>query len=278
MNWYRRAFGAHYPLLYRHRDEAEARLCLETLPRLAPLGEGPVLDLACGDGRHLAPLASRGQPAVGLDLSPPLLAGACERRAACGGSWHLVRGDMRQLPFASGSFTAVLSLFTSFGYFGGLAAHVGLMDEIARVLRPQGHWFLDYLNCRRVALELVGGQPRIRERETGPLLVRETQRLAVDPPRVIKEVLVRPRHGREFEAALLDVTADGLRYAEEVALFHLGALEKLAAACGLQRVAAAGDYDGCPLERGTSPRWLIVFQRAQRRDRPESRRGEELRT
>ncbi len=32
--WYASAFGAHYPLLYRHRDETEARRCLQLLRQL----------------------------------------------------------------------------------------------------------------------------------------------------------------------------------------------------------------------------------------------------
>jgi SAM-dependent methyltransferase len=270
MSWYERAFGAHYPLLYEHRNEADAWRCLETLRRLAPLGPAPVLDLACGEGRHLARLAELGTGAIGLDLSPALLAGAWRRRAETGGAWPLVRGDMRELPFRDGIFSAVLSLFTSFGYFGGLAAHLGLMREVARVLRPDGHWILDYLNCQCVAAELVGGQPRVRVREAGPLTVRESRRLAVDPPRVIKEVLIRPRRGQEVEAALLDVPSEGLRYTEEVALFHLGGIQRLAADCGLSLVASAGSYDGDPLVRDRSPRWLLVFGRAGAESGPAS--------
>ena len=71
--WYETAFAAHYPLLYQHRDEAEARHCVDLLPRLAPLGEGTILDLGCGGGRHLELIAARGGRAVGLDLSADLL-------------------------------------------------------------------------------------------------------------------------------------------------------------------------------------------------------------
>ena len=54
--WFATAFGAHYPLLYRHRDADEAARAVALLPTLAPLHE-PILDLGCGDGRHLALLA-----------------------------------------------------------------------------------------------------------------------------------------------------------------------------------------------------------------------------
>jgi SAM-dependent methyltransferase len=259
--WYATAFGAHYPLLYRHRDAAEAQRCLDLLPRLAPFGAGPVLDLGCGQGRHLALLTERGVRAVGLDLSPHLLtiARALTPRPS------LVRGDMRALGLGAGNFTAVFSLFTAFGYFGAAAAHAPVVAEIARVLRPGGHWYLDFLNSRRVAAELAAG-PRTTEREQGPLRVRETRRLAAAPVRVVKEVSLAPLPGRDDDAAAWGVPLPGVSYTEEVALLTLAELDGLAAAAGLRRVAAAGDYDGAPLAEDC-PRWLLVY----RRDGKESR-------
>ena len=74
-----------------------------------------LLDLCCGQGRHAVPLARLGLRVTGLDLSRPLLARAAA--AADGGPpVGLVAADMRRLPFADGSFDAVLNLFNSFGY------------------------------------------------------------------------------------------------------------------------------------------------------------------
>lgn len=253
--WYASAFGAHYPLLYRHRDAAEAERCLDLMPRLAPLGDGPVLDLGCGQGRHLALLARRGVRAVGLDLSPQLLAIARTQSPAAG----LVRADMRAIPLATAGCSAVLSLFTAFGYFGDARANAPVAAEVGRVLRPGGHWFLDFLNSERVARELAGG-PRATEREQGPLRVREQRSLADGPRRVVKEVALAPLPGRDDEAAGWGVPIAGVRYAEEVTLFSLAQLDALAAAAGLARVVAAGDYAGAPLG-ADSPRWLLVYRR-----------------
>ncbi len=79
-----------------------------------------------------------------------------------------------------GSCTAVLSLFTAFGYFGSAAADACVAAEVGRVLRPGGHWYLDFLNSRRVAAELAPG-PRTADREQGPLRVRETRRAGRRP-------------------------------------------------------------------------------------------------
>ncbi len=257
--WYEAAFGAHYPLLYRHRDAREARRCLRLLPRLAPLTAGAgelVLDLGCGDGRHLAELAATGVVPVGLDLSAALLEVAAARRGAGG---VLVRGDMRALPFGTGRFAAVLSLFTAFGYFGPPAANAAPVQEVARVLRPGGHWFLDYFDGDAVLAELGDGQPRVRERRLECLAVRETRRYVAATSQVIKDVQLRPLPGQAVAAAEWGIGPDGLDYREQVAVFTLAGLDQLAAQVGLDRVAGAGDYDGGPL--GAGARWLLVYRK-----------------
>jgi SAM-dependent methyltransferase len=261
MTWYETAFAAHYPWLYRHRDDAEAKRCVQNLSRLAPLGDGPVLDLACGEGRHLVHLAPLPPFAVGLDLSPALLTRARQRRQQCGCDFPLIRGDMRRLPCRSSGFTAVLSLFTAFGYFGSLADHEGMVGEVARILTPDGHWFLDYLNCDAVTRELSGPTDQGQERQDPPFLIQEKRRLDRDPPRVRKSVFLWPLPGHEDEAAALGVAPAGLFYEERVALFSLAELDGLVARYGLQRVASAGGYAAEPLDPETSPRWLLVFQK-----------------
>ncbi len=261
MSWYRTAFGGHYRLLYRHRDEAEADRCIASLRRLAGFGAGPVLDLGCGAGRHLPRLAEQVPLVVGLDLSPALLARARGYQADPGSGIALLRADMRALPLQPGTVTAVFSLFTTFGYFGDLAAHAPVVAGIASVLRRGGHWFLDYLNCEVVRQELAGGNATPRHREIPPLRVMETPRLTPDASGVAKAVEVAPLPGAEAEAEALGVPAGGLYYDEEVALFTLPEMDALAAGAGLQRVAAAGGYGGEPLDPAGSSRWVLVYRR-----------------
>lgn len=256
--WYETAFGPYYSLLYAHRDHEEARQCVDLLSRLSELGTGPVLDLGCGPGRHLQILTDRGFPSIGLDLSRPLLAVARRNVPAA----PLVRADMRRLPFRDSGFGAVLSLFTSFGYFGAVSEHLLLVREIARVLRPGGRWFLDFLDSERVAAELADG-PRERSRDLGVLRVHEHRRLAEAPRRVVKTVRLEAVPGRLDEARAVGIGRRGLRYVEEVTLLSMADLTSLTAAAGLRQVAAAGDYLGGPLIPGRSDRWLLVFDREE---------------
>ena len=262
--WYHLAFGAHYPLLYEHRDETEAALCCELLPRLAPLfgagdpADGRILDLGCGDGRHLALFASGVIPVVGLDLSAPLLESA-QRRLSTGPGVPLVRGDMLSLPFGDEAFSSVLSLFTAFGYFGALVDNRSMLAQGARVLAPGGHWFLDYLNADRVREELGAGHSLPCVREAGPLSVTETKTLSEGADRVIKTVEVRPRPGRLVEAAEVGIWGEGLTYQEQVALFTIPEMDEMAKELGLIRVAEAGSYAGAPF--GDGDRWILVYRR-----------------
>lgn len=259
--WFETAFGTHYPLLYAHRDQAEAVQCLELLDRLVPfekIPEAGILDLGCGDGRHLELLSRKGLDAVGLDLSGELLRFAGERK-----SWpsapRLVRGDMRHLPFRAGSFSSVLSLFTAFGYFGPPAANRDPVREIAAVLTPAGHWYFDYFDGDRVRDELGSGEPRVRTREMGPLSVEEERWFNSDDSVVCKAVRLLPQPGKEADAAKLAIPASGLSYTEKVAVFTLDELKRMAAVEGLELIASAGGYQGQPLGQGS--RWILVFRK-----------------
>ena len=69
---------------------------------LVPAG-GPVLDVACGHGRHLRWFAARGHPVVGVDRSP-------EAIAAVAGLGEAVAADIETgpWPFAGRSFAGVV--------------------------------------------------------------------------------------------------------------------------------------------------------------------------
>lgn len=89
-----------------------------------------VLDLAAGNGRHGAAVAS-GRVVVACDFAASLLADARGRGLAS------VRGEVGALPFASGAFDAVLFVAALHNVPGRHRRLAGLA-EMARVLRPGG--------------------------------------------------------------------------------------------------------------------------------------------
>ena len=63
---------------------------------LARQHSGGVLELACGTGQLVVPIATAGVPTVGLDLSAAMLTAARELATRANAAIEFVRGDMRQ--------------------------------------------------------------------------------------------------------------------------------------------------------------------------------------
>ena len=149
--WYESFFGPDYLALYAPRldseqTEAEVRFCVNVLG----LSERDrVLDLCCGTGRHTEMLAKRGIRAVGLDLSPDYLA-AARSRTEREGKVEWVRADMRAVPF-TGSFDAVINMFTAFGYFPTETEDGEVLAAAASALAPGGALLIDTLSRDWVA-------------------------------------------------------------------------------------------------------------------------------
>lgn len=103
------------------------------------------LELGCGTGRLLMPLARAGVPMVGIDRSTDMLARARERsrRLSRVRRPRLLRGDIRTLPFSRSCFGAVMA---PYGLFQSLLRESDLamlLDEVRRVLRPGGLFGID---------------------------------------------------------------------------------------------------------------------------------------
>jgi ubiquinone/menaquinone biosynthesis C-methylase UbiE len=98
------------------------------------LGEGDrLLDVGCGTGAAVRAAAEVVERAVGVDLSPKMLAEARERAAGLP-DVDFVEGDSEDLPFGDREFTAVLCTTSLHHYPRPEAA----IREIARVLAPGG--------------------------------------------------------------------------------------------------------------------------------------------
>jgi SAM-dependent methyltransferase len=238
--WYVEAFREGYLRLYPHRDLSAARR--EAAFLVARGLRGRVLDLCCGFGRHTLALRESGIDAIGIDLSPELLA-----HAAGSPGWErlrgrILRGDARALPFADVSFGSVVNLFSSFGYFGEEGDKRVLL-EIARVLAPGGFLALDLMNPAFVRARLV---PFSRTERDGALLV-ESRSLVAGGRLVVKEVELHNESGR-------------VRWREEVRLYEPAELNRWLDAAGLRQTGACGDFDGSPLTEA-SARQLVLAER-----------------
>lgn len=126
--------------------------------RLALAAGGRALELGCGTGRVSKPLVQAGVDLVGIDRSEAMLKRAVARRRRPGAKARpepsrYVRGDIRHLPFANGSFGMVIA---PYGIIQSLTRERDLADTLAataRVLARGGTFGVD----------LVPDVPRWRE-------------------------------------------------------------------------------------------------------------------
>ncbi|GAA2238820.1 class I SAM-dependent methyltransferase [Streptomyces amakusaensis] len=103
-----------------------------------------VLDLCCGPGLFLVPLAERGYRVTGVDLSPAMLERAREACDRAGAEVELIRADMLDYT-EPGGYDVILNVFTSFGYFTDPADNLQVLRNARRSLAPGGRLLVDVM-------------------------------------------------------------------------------------------------------------------------------------
>lgn len=238
--WFEEWFDSpYYHLLYRDRDEAEARAFLDRLLSvLQPAPGARVLDLACGRGRYATYLAEHGFDVTGLDLSTNNIryARPFERE-----NLYFYTHDMR-LPFRSNYYDYILNIFTSFGYFRKERDHLKTLSKVRAGLRSTGFFILDYLNSPTVIKSL---RPLEEKTIAG---IHFHLRKYIDNGRVIKEIDFRDQ-GQDWH------------FVEKVRLFTLEELKDLFNQAGLRVVHTYGDYLLRPFEPDSSPRLILIARK-----------------
>lgn len=236
--WFQAAFGALYPVVYAHRDDVAAANEARFARDMLQMKRGDrVVDLACGDGRHLAAFSKMGIAPFGVDLSTALVSRARMRKRL-----SIVRADLRALPFRDRSFDHATCFFTSFGYFETEAENLEVLRETARVLRPRGRFLLDVPDRKALERALVARDEFIRE----GLRVRCSR--SIDRGRVRKKVTVINGRGEEMA-----------RFEESVRVYTLEELRARLAKSGFRTIGEAGGFDGRPI--GEGDRYVVASER-----------------
>jgi SAM-dependent methyltransferase len=104
---------------------------------LGDIRDKTVLDLGCGSGENLVPLAKRGADVIGIDISPELMQLARQRLSSYGMAATLQEGSAYATGLPDESVDVVFSM--------ALLHHLDLpaaRHEIHRILRPGGLFIL----------------------------------------------------------------------------------------------------------------------------------------
>ena len=238
--WFASWFDSpYYPILYQHRDYAEAERFIDhLLQNLAPSTGSHFLDLACGRGRHSIYIHKAGHTVTGIDLSPESIADA--RKSATAGLDFLV-GDMRDdIP---GKYDFVFNLFTSFGYFDDPSENLKVLHNVREALNPGGVLVLDFMNAEKA----IAGMVAEEEKELNGIRFGIQKRLQDEGGvrHIIKDIHVRDG-GQEYH------------FQERVQALGKADFEALFAGAGLHCFQTWGDYKGGAFDLAISPR-LISF-------------------
>jgi len=119
------------------KNARQSQLEIPAMVRALGIPRGArILEVGCGRGIALPVLEQLCGPArlVGLDIDPELLGEAAANLREHGTTAELVAADVRQMPFADGSFDVIVD----FGTLFHIARPQAGSAEIARVLAPGG--------------------------------------------------------------------------------------------------------------------------------------------
>jgi len=100
---------------------------------------GLVVDLGCGTGRALLPLARRGFPCLAVDLSMPMLRIVGEKSSDEGLPVGRIRANLVELDcIRADSADYCLCLFSTLGMIHGAGNRQKVLDHARRILKPDG--------------------------------------------------------------------------------------------------------------------------------------------
>ncbi len=240
-----------YDIEHAHFDED-----LNLYANFAKLSGGPLLELACGSGRLLVPLAREGYELTGVDSSASMLklAQAALEKAGVAAQCTLVQEHMSQLCLGRKFRLAFIAL----GSFGHVCTRQEQRQALAVVhehLTAGSRFILDISNADARYMEHLSGQMLHQgtwQREDGIMLSH-----VVSPASSLTKHLLELTHfyeeHRQGEAVRRTVITTHLY------LFERNEVELLLEEAGFGITDVYGDYELGPFEHD-SPRMIFIAE------------------
>ncbi|KAF9908342.1 hypothetical protein EC991_009894 [Linnemannia zychae] len=212
-----------------------------------------VLDLCCGQGRHILQLAEL-YPSLelyGHDQSEFLIQLARTRAAAStspnniNNKVHFTIGDCRLIPYPDNMFDLVLMMGNSFGYFSADKDNAFVLSQIFRVVRPGGIIILDVADG---AFQRENFSPRGWEWVDDEMLVCRERWLSEDKKQLTcREIVVKTGEGVVRDQFYQERLYDSM---EMLHLLEGAGLKRLNQAEGGQAVPAEKEVHDLEIKTG----------------------------
>ena len=221
---------------------------------LAVATGGPVLELGCGTGSMLLPIAERGIACQGIDLSSDMLARAREKFEARGVTSDLRVGDMTDVDLHE-RFGLVFVASNSLTHLHTSGEIVDCFRAVRRHLAPGGRFAFDVFNP---SVQVLAGADGVR---------RERQRLA-DPERGEIRVDVEERYDAAAQVTRgiwyfsTESEPDFVVSSVDVRSFFPQELAVLLEAGGLRLVERFGDFEHGPFS-SEAPSQVCICEAAE---------------
>ncbi len=240
--WFASWFDSHYyHLLYKHRNDAEAKLFIDNLVAHLQLKPGnTVADIACGKGRHALLLANHGLLTLGVDLSPNSIEHAQQYSNQ---NLEFAVHDMRKT-LRINYFDAVFNMFTSFGYFKTEADNVLAAKSLSASVKPGGFLVIDFLNVPSATKNVLANS---YEEKTEEQILFKISRELIDK-QFCKTIEIHENNN------LVQT------HTERVNALELSDFEKYFLPNNMQLVQTFGNYKLEPLQV-ESPRLIMIFKK-----------------
>lgn len=249
-----------YAKLARFYDEIHAELTedVDFSVALARSAAGPVLELGCGTGRLLWPMAQAGINVTGLDNSADMLALAHERRQLLGLQQRVVleSADMTRFSLSQTDFALVLLSYNT-------ALHLSTNQVMATLhrsaahMQPGGALCIDVINPFLLADSPDQTMPEVERTFIDPYTGATVTQATTNYTDLAQQTVTV---NWLFDVAYPDGTLEKVESAETYHYYYPHEWLPMLQHAGFSLESMWGDYDDSPFAEDT-PRLLLIARK-----------------
>jgi len=208
---------------------------------LAREAAGAVLELGCGTGRVLLPIARDGIACTGLDSSRSMLAELRRKRPPA--NLRLMTGAMQDFDLAPDRFALIFSAFRGFQHLLTVEDQLSCLGAVRRHLAPGGLFALDVFapKLERIAQFVEPEFEEARWQEGDAEIIRFTS-VRRDPVTQVSDVTFRYERRRPGAPPESESVRTKMRH------FFRYELEHLLVRAGFSRIEILGGFDRRPYD------------------------------